>query len=483
MKTSKIKTFSIFGLWGEKDIRIPFEDDVKILVGDNGIGKSQVLSIIYHTLSGKWAGLTKYVFERLEIEVEGEERIVVSKENVWQTIGITSYYFEVFPIIPLQLVKEDIMNFHLDENNFYQFYQANKKNKSHWEQIEQIENLYFITDRLKSLINEEIKHRKNEIIEKKIYYAKVECYERINALFPSQNNIYLPTYRRVEEDFENIFYEKREQEPQDIDIIFNRFRTIGIKKNRQVKLNIHSQYINFSLEDVEKKIESLESQIDDIMKTEFPLLSNKMLKSLINGNGNKQEYDFTAEDVELSLHRTKDFLSEEEKNKIRELALNPNSEAAQKEKHTLDFLQQLVYLYRKQQPFDAAIKKWQSVCNRYMTDKEIVYDETLVKVELQTKQGKVLSLNQLSSGEKQLIGLFSQLYLSEGEQKYAIIFDEPEISMSVFWQENLLNDMLASGKCGFLLVATHSPFIFSGDLAKYAIGLHEYITPISPVIA
>jgi hypothetical protein len=54
------------------------------------------------------------------------------------------------------------------------------------------------------------------------------------------------------------------------------------------------------------------------------------------------------------------------------------------------------------------------------------------------------------------------------------------LSLSIFWQENLLPDIIDSGKCEFLFAVTHSPFIFNNKLDKYATSLNEYFSPITP---
>lgn len=47
----------------------------------------------------------------------------------------------------------------------------------------------------------------------------------------------------------------------------------------------------------------------------------------------------------------------------------------------------------------------------------------------------------LSSGEKQIISVFSKLYL-EDNKKYIILFDEPELSLSIKWQAKFLPDIM-----------------------------------------
>ncbi len=47
MKPNSIKSFSIYGLFGTNDVHVPFDENIKILVGENGLGKTQVLDILY----------------------------------------------------------------------------------------------------------------------------------------------------------------------------------------------------------------------------------------------------------------------------------------------------------------------------------------------------------------------------------------------------------------------------------------------------
>ena len=54
-----------------------------------------------------------------------------------------------------------------------------------------------------------------------------------------------------------------------------------------------------------------------------------------------------------------------------------------------------------------------------------------------------------------------------------ILFDEPELSLSMRWQKRLLPDIVNSGRCVFLLAATHSPFIFENNLREYAVALSD----------
>lgn len=64
----------------------------------------------------------------------------------------------------------------------------------------------------------------------------------------------------------------------------------------------------------------------------------------------------------------------------------------------------------------------------------------------------------LSSGEKQLLIQFLEVLLQES-RSVIFIADEPEISLHVIWQENLLKAIRNLNENAQLIVATHSPDI------------------------
>ena len=148
------------------------------------------------------------------------------------------------------------------------------------------------------------------------------------------------------------------------------------------------------------------------------------------------------------------------------------------------FVQALVDIYDRQKEFDIAINRFKEVCNGYLINKKVVYDESNIKIYVKSEvSNNQLPLNMLSSGEKQIISIFSKIYLSDRDKRFIVLFDEPELSLSMLWQKQLLPDIVNSNKCDFLLAVTHSPFIFDNELDKYAVGLSEYITPTKEVTA
>jgi predicted ATPase len=140
-------------------------------------------------------------------------------------------------------------------------------------------------------------------------------------------------------------------------------------------------------------------------------------------------------------------------------------------------LQNLIDIYEKQKELDNSVKLFRDVCNKYLINKEVFYDESAIKIFIKSHFTRdEIKLSKLSSGEKQIVSIFSKVYLSEKNKRFIVLFDEPELSLSMIWQKQLLPDILDSKKCDFLLAVTHSPFIFDNELDRYAVGLSEYVT-------
>jgi len=87
MNTTKIKSFEIIGLFGTDDVSIPFKDDYKILIGENGLGKTQVLNLFYYTLTQNFSRLLKYNFEELRIVFSNDNAVEISKKKVYEKVS------------------------------------------------------------------------------------------------------------------------------------------------------------------------------------------------------------------------------------------------------------------------------------------------------------------------------------------------------------------------------------------------------------
>jgi hypothetical protein len=156
---------------------------------------------------------------------------------------------------------------------------------------------------------------------------------------------------------------------------------------------------------------------------------------------------------------------------------------AQEDRVIAHFLSKLVSLYKEQQQSESDVRDFVRLCNAYLTGKQLVYDETKYEIYVKgsdslagTADGNKLPLKVLSSGEKQIVSLFSHIYLS-GQAQFFVVIDEPELSLSVPWQQRFLPDIMKTGRCMGLVAVTHSPFVWENELEPYVAAIAELTQP------
>ena len=193
------------------------------------------------------------------------------------------------------------------------------------------------------------------------------------------------------------------------------------------------------------------------------------------------------------------FLSDEDRNQLKSLmnALQGVQGFAKDEQITIHYLTKLAAVRGNQQRREEPVRAFVSLCNKYLQDKMFTFDSAKAEIGLfyvpearksDTDEAKShdgtfdrIPLEWLSSGEKQIVSLFSHIYLS-GARSYFIIIDEPELSISVAWQQRFLQDLIDTQMCEGLIAVTHSPFIFENRLADCAQPVTAITRPFIPTL-
>jgi len=423
MNTSNIKSFSVYGLFGTDNVHIPFDENVKILIGENGLGKTQILNLFYYTLTRNFFRLGEFSFSKLILEFHNSKPIEITKES------IDNWIKEMYNDPVVKDFIDDRKRFH---RNRRELELSESELNSKYRDI-------FIQ------IFEEMAKRKNK------NYIFDTCTKEIEVGVNGSDILYFPTYRRVEEDLHNLGYNDDELE---------------------------NTLIQFGMDDVQRRFNEVEETIDRYLKEGFSKISSEILSQLVKGFPETDKSflsKINENDIEIILARVGTQLSDADKSEIRNIVLKQEF----KNPSLTYFLQKLVEIYEKQKELDNSVKLFRDTCNKYLVNKKVFYDESAIKIFIKSdRNSSEIGLSKLSSGEKQIISMFAKIYLSESDKRFIVLFDEPELSLSIFWQRELLPDIVKSGKCQFLLAVTHSPFIFENELDRYAIGLNEFIHPI-----
>ena len=89
----KIEYFKIYNLFNQYNVSLNIGDDVNIFLGENGMGKTTILSCLYYILSGRLDKLDTILFNTIIIKFVGNEEFILKRndlnryleENVYDT--------------------------------------------------------------------------------------------------------------------------------------------------------------------------------------------------------------------------------------------------------------------------------------------------------------------------------------------------------------------------------------------------------------
>ena len=267
--------------------------------------------------------------------------------------------------------------------------------------------------------------------------------------------MYFPTFRRIEEELLNIDEEfnRRKAERDVLNFDYN---------NPSIKM------LKSGMRDVETIIEKIEKKVEQNSINSFNKVTGDMMTYLLKEetasflNSTDEEIIQNKNKIEVILSRISD---EHFNDEIKDEILNKiQSENSKRSKSLIYFIGKLLKYYNKQEHLELQIVKFVETCNRYLVNKKMVYDSANMKIYIRNEiDNTVVKLNTLSSGEKQIVSIFTLVYLEFLDERLFILIDEPELSLSVLWQEKLIEDIYNSGNVDYLIAVTHSPFIY-GEL-------------------
>ncbi|HFU7058381.1 TPA: AAA family ATPase [Bacillus cereus] len=444
-----LKCFEIERLNNEKNVSLTFNNNLRILLGENGTGKTTILTVLYYVLSRKFYNLYNIEFSKIHLKLSTNETITLNKE--WFTLEENVNAFKYYKSLEDELTKEEL-DCALDivyGNGTMKQFENNYSRKLRARNVSPMRVRRYIFD-LRSLLRENSSDQYNESI------LKVD--KQIKEIF-NKEILYFPTYRRIEDDLSKL--------------------GISLTDNVSEKYGV----INFGMNDVQEIFDKIKTDIKDESLTSYSNVTGNMIKHLIYPNRKQHLLDYdneifkNKELLEIVLDRFGKDLNKEDKQYI--FSLINTDEIFKDEYNSLKFyLNKLINNYMKYKKRDDSIKEFTKVCTKYLVNKKVKFNEINGEISILNLKNNKIELNHLSSGEKQIVSILAQIFLNFNDN-FIILFDEPELSLSIEWQEMLLPDIIDTGKCSLLLAVTHSPFIFDNKLDNYAKGIEMFIEEIN----
>src|ERR1035437_2109111 len=194
-KEHNIKYFRIESLFGNSDVEIPFDTNFKILIGENGLGKTSILNALYYTLTGKFSKLNSLVFRKIIIEFDNGKKVEIEKKD----LSLTDDDDDKFKYRQEAIISDLISQFLSDEEKGIISENIGNDEEKSRRIISQI------VLRLASQIRyPNIVIRRNLTMMFSGNYGKLEESRRIILKEVNSEIMYFPTYRRIEEELNKL---------------------------------------------------------------------------------------------------------------------------------------------------------------------------------------------------------------------------------------------------------------------------------------
>lgn len=448
IKMGQLKEFVIYGLWEERNYQLKFEDEKLVIVGENGSGKTTVLRIFYDTLTGKWGRLLRENFNKIKIKIDDDER-VLTKEDLGEAslYEVSTKLIDELPfLLKRQIELWDRIDFNIDG-----LLEMVREMGSADEYQELIDRLESKVANIPQKVRDISKWLKSNLPYKIMYYP---TYRRVEGKSDTGTKVrgYETMRRRRYQDTENLNLEIAYSGMKDVDEIINmNLREIEQKYNlTSAKLNM-SCFKGILAQDYVQTVEIADEQTNP-----------EYIEMVFNS--------FTGITLlEDEAYQVKDKLLE---------ILAKDTAYNEYDKIVLYYYNTLAQRFDELKKTEEKIERFFYACNQYLNYKQFEYNPKnfsySIKVESHNGEKRVMSIEQLSSGEKQIVALFCYLYLLDNTPQM-IVIDEPELSLSVEWQEKILEDVLKGPMCRSLVVATQSPFVYDNSLRAYAHTIEEFL--------
>ena len=458
---TKLAGLEIKGLFGSYQVELDLSKVANIFIGENGLGKTTILQCLYYFLTEKYALLEKMPFAEIVIRFHNGENCTLSHNDLEQGNLRKSLSERSSSLIDREIYEW--MEQRGLQANLMSYTQIGLTRRM----AEDISEMYrlplsVVYDRIRDMSY--AKASENSVKSRKKTKLEIVS-DKIRKNIP-ENIIYLPTYRRIESSPGNL----------------------RIDEDDELRSLIH-----FGMKDVQRSIDSVLSDIRAKTMHGYNNMAGTLLEEYAGGDFHQEANDEKQIDLQAAmivLDRLGDAISTNCKNSIRQL-IHDNNINEPRFVYLKSLLRRLIDNYKRLEEYDDRINNFVNTCNRYLKDKQFLYDPSNLTLSIWIPEAgdRKISLHQLSSGEKQIVSLFSMLYLSHkesllrGEKSQQlnnavgniIIIDEPELSLSIDWQRRLLPDIIRSGSCSMMLAVTHSPFIFDNELDMDAREIHRFI--------
>lgn len=476
---SVVQAFRIEGLFGYRSVSLNMKNAASVLIAKNGAGKTTTMGALDAFLKRQFFRFATLEFSRITCSLKGVENpIVLTKADIAELAKFTSNRkFQSF----LALFEGDAVEFSSLIIANYADIKKGAKTKG-----------YQILQRKLMTRSRTNVPSSREYIVKLLSIAedsKLKVFsvsEAISNALDGYEVVYLPTYRRIElalpvadETRPGVRHANMQEK-------------LGLSKQ-----SLHSGDIQFGLSDISERLSDLNETMLFESNQGYREISANIVNDLLDGIFENEHSDVeiipSKESLALFFERIKGgrrYIGPYSDVQVPDLdkIYNENEVPERSRKFLKYFLGKLNTVMLKTKNIESMVEEFINCSNEYLSSKDrstelplgidhrgaddldgkqLSLDRRTFKVSVSSISGRrEIPLDALSSGEKQMISLFAKMYLYPN--KKIVLIDEPELSLSIEWQQKILIDIFRAETCAQLIAITHSPFIFDNELEPLA---------------
>ncbi|MCM0647252.1 AAA family ATPase [Clostridium swellfunianum] len=439
--------FERIKLYGFKDknriIDVSFSDEaVTIIYGENGSGKTSLLKVLHAILVKDEQTLINENISVIELYVSenGESRRITIERN---------YDYEDLDGVRKEYLVEDedpfARKYKIINNGLIQKYNWKNYDDS---KIKDVSSILFGVNRgITNTVNvlpEQIEDffmntslgRRYRIMERR---ELTSLSEQLADFLNRQHKFRIGSYsnrKKVSKlSSKNSILDKLDMETIE-ELIYNRYRLANLKKIERVQNALFEtlSYAIYSGESENNKIHDIPQNFHDL------LIENrdKLLEALRDTGDNMLQKNII--DI-LERNNIPRIINECKNNEL-----------------LLSLLVKMIQELKEEEAILESINTLETIFNsQIVSKKKLVVNKDGVIIKFNSEEN-THGLNGLSSGEKHLLS-FLTIFLIEGNHRDILMIDEPELSLNIKWQREILNILQKVAPDSQIIVASHSAII------------------------
>jgi predicted ATPase len=469
----KIKKITVKKLFGTRDFELNLKNGHGFFFGENGAGKTTFLNIIYSMLSGQKNLIPKDLkYNYFVIEFEDGNKLESRQIFQWPVLETTF----VNPTTQIDIMNNQMNNQINNLNNNLTQY------KSYLESIK-VNYPYLNNFSLEKLIEYIINKDVNLLIRN----------SELSNLFTSISNTIsrdlgninpLNFYNNILSIYESINQMKEqnsfEESRQLLDNINNDILFLNVYRNRP-KVFLNKTHTNSEkdlyeegdiiltsqkLDELKQKVQNSAFQIKNLIQNSYIQMSNNLLDKLLSYDENGYEFELLDENDKNTIDMVFAYIHGidlEKKERLKKILFEGEKNLTNK--ILIDSFKSFLDEYKVNSlPIEDEINRFLTIVNKYLVHKNIYFDKKTFTFLLNIgSDSRELDEKLLSSGEKHIFSVFSNLVFNKKE-KIHLLIDEPELSLSINWQKMFIEDITSFDKVKNLIFVTHSPYVIPEDM-------------------